>query len=255
MDIRRQKSRHSSQCQTCRDSTPGVPYEAPLRVSLWDLARAHERGCNVCSLCFRGLLALHPTALKSQLDKITLHFNRGSLMLDRFDNVNLRRCRIRFEREGQFPSPWESLLSSPITAKRFGSTNCLSRAKFWITDCEKNHTHPICRKPAAAVLPTRIIDLGTQGQPTAILVESGGMTEKYMALSHCWGKTRNFVTTKDNIHDMKQGFLVKELPQTFRDAISVARFLGIRYLWIDSICKGVQRPFASSLTLVRHNTR
>ncbi|KAH6951058.1 hypothetical protein BKA56DRAFT_626064 [Ilyonectria sp. MPI-CAGE-AT-0026] len=34
----------------------------------------------------------------------------------------------------------------------------------------------------------------------------------------------------------EKGFDMKELPQTFRDAIRVTRELGKRYLWIDAIC-------------------
>ena len=36
--------------------------------------------------------------------------------------------------------------------------------------------------------------------------------------------------------DLKQGVHVSELPLSFQHAISVTRFLGIRYLWIDSLC-------------------
>jgi len=31
-------------------------------------------------------------------------------------------------------------------------------------------------------------------------------------------------------------FQSSELPETFRDAVQVTRELGIRYLWIDSLC-------------------
>jgi hypothetical protein len=35
---------------------------------------------------------------------------------------------------------------------------------------------------------------------------------------------------------MKAGFPISILPQTFKDAISVVRRFGARYLWIDSLC-------------------
>ena len=34
----------------------------------------------------------------------------------------------------------------------------------------------------------------------------------------------------------KAGITVKSLPNTFRDAITVTRSLGVRYLWIDALC-------------------
>jgi hypothetical protein len=35
---------------------------------------------------------------------------------------------------------------------------------------------------------------------------------------------------------MKEGILEKDLPKTFKEAVFVTRQLGIRYLWIDSLC-------------------
>jgi hypothetical protein len=34
----------------------------------------------------------------------------------------------------------------------------------------------------------------------------------------------------------RNGLPISELPQTFKDAIKVAHFLGVRYLWIDAVC-------------------
>jgi Heterokaryon incompatibility protein (HET) len=41
---------------------------------------------------------------------------------------------------------------------------------------------------------------------------------------------------KGNIHLLKAGISLGDLPQTFRDAIEVARRLNIPYIWIDSLC-------------------
>ncbi|PQE07156.1 Heterokaryon incompatibility protein [Rutstroemia sp. NJR-2017a BVV2] len=43
-------------------------------------------------------------------------------------------------------------------------------------------------------------------------------------------------TTKDNIDCFKQALPMEELPQTFKDAITVTRQLGLQYIWIDSLC-------------------
>lgn len=63
-----------------------------------------------------------------------------------------------------------------------------------------------------------------------------GTKDKYAVLSHCWGGSRQALTTRDSIATMKAGIDVSSLPQTFRDAIMVSRELGIQYLWIDSLC-------------------
>ncbi|KAH8749115.1 heterokaryon incompatibility protein-domain-containing protein [Diaporthe sp. PMI_573] len=44
-------------------------------------------------------------------------------------------------------------------------------------------------------------------------------------------------TTRENLESRtKTGFYINILPATFRDAVTVTRKLGIRYLWIDSLC-------------------
>jgi hypothetical protein len=43
-------------------------------------------------------------------------------------------------------------------------------------------------------------------------------------------------TKRETIEDRKRGILIRELPRTFRDAVSIARRLQIQYVWIDSLC-------------------
>lgn len=57
-----------------------------------------------------------------------------------------------------------------------------------------------------------------------------------MALSHCWGTCRDFLTTRENLDSRKAGFELFELPATFRDAVAATRILEIPFLWIDSVC-------------------
>jgi hypothetical protein len=59
---------------------------------------------------------------------------------------------------------------------------------------------------------------------------------KYVCLSHCWGRAYHITTTSSTIRDRKAGIGWNELAKTFQDAITFTRRLGIRYLWIDSLC-------------------
>jgi hypothetical protein len=43
-------------------------------------------------------------------------------------------------------------------------------------------------------------------------------------------------TTRANLESHKRGILEASLPKTIRDAISVMRELGIRFLWVDALC-------------------
>ena len=58
----------------------------------------------------------------------------------------------------------------------------------------------------------------------------------YLTLSHCWGSTTFLCLNRSTIRDFQTGVPVSLLPQTFRDAILIARRLRVQYLWIDSLC-------------------
>lgn len=66
--------------------------------------------------------------------------------------------------------------------------------------------------------------------------------EPYVALSHVWGKGKSYTTTLENImfHRNHGGLeqILADIPvrHVFRDAMEIVRGLGIRYLWIDSLC-------------------
>ena len=87
--------------------------------------------------------------------------------------------------------------------------------------------------------PTRLLDgMASDGPATVRLIESRGFVNAgpYSALSHCWGGTSPIKLTKNSIHALRKGLDLSELPETFQHAILIARFISIRYLWIDSLC-------------------
>ena len=57
-----------------------------------------------------------------------------------------------------------------------------------------------------------------------------------MALSYCWGNTNSMLTTKNTFEFRKLGMSAQSMPATLRHAIQVCRRLGVKYLWIDSLC-------------------
>ncbi|KAF4465658.1 HET-domain-containing, partial [Fusarium albosuccineum] len=88
-------------------------------------------------------------------------------------------------------------------------------------------------------LPTRLLDIRDLGHLR--LCEQEGLQEsgvdQYATLSHCWGSSRSFLTTKESLSRMKRGFgISQQMPKTFRDAILVTHELGVPYIWIDSLC-------------------
>lgn len=63
-----------------------------------------------------------------------------------------------------------------------------------------------------------------------------GKKARYAALSHCWGSGSPMSTTRASLKGMKKSLQFDESSKTFWQAVNVTRRLGIRYLWIDSLC-------------------
>lgn len=112
----------------------------------------------------------------------------------------------------------------------------------WLDQCI--HSHQRCQQPGEENLgdvlrrvPARVLDLGPSKSTS---VNSPQLTEDfcgpYVALSHCWGNTRHIVTEKNNIECHKNGIPLQHLPKTLQDAIIFTKGIGLRYLWIDSLC-------------------
>ncbi|KAF2139713.1 uncharacterized protein K452DRAFT_275190, partial [Aplosporella prunicola CBS 121167] len=62
--------------------------------------------------------------------------------------------------------------------------------------------------------------------------------ERYATLTHCWGDPSRppLKTDKASLQERLKEIPLNSMPANFRDAVSVTRALGLRYLWIDSLC-------------------
>lgn len=87
------------------------------------------------------------------------------------------------------------------------------------------------------ILPTRVIDIGpVDREPTPYLLITNGKKGSWVALSHCWGLARHYLTTSTTLPERQLSIHLSDLPQSFRDAIIITRRLGFQYVWIDSLC-------------------
>ncbi|KAF2472603.1 HET-domain-containing protein, partial [Lindgomyces ingoldianus] len=85
----------------------------------------------------------------------------------------------------------------------------------WYQDCLGNHAE--CRSLFDwPYIPHRLIDIGEPG--------------------HRWGGTQPLQLLMHNMAQLKEGISRQSLPRVFSDAIAICWQLGIRYLWIDSLC-------------------
>ena len=119
--------------------------------------------------------------------------------------------------------------------------------RHWLQDCDRKHEY--CHGDTQEALPTRLIDVGTEEKEELRLIETREeeiAVREYIALSHPWGDTAKYKAFSTLRRDpsgaghelrlFKRSIPPEQLPATFKDAIRSTRKLGVRYLWIDSIC-------------------
>jgi hypothetical protein len=128
----------------------------------------------------------------------------------------------------------------------------VSQVQKWLKDCtegEGRHKKCIKSKSKKEDLPLRLIDVGKPKQWPCIpkLLDTanlqGGDPEamRYVALSHSWGTLSEveqmlMSTTIESLEDRRAGIGLLSLPTQYQAVIVLCRCLGIRYLWIDSLC-------------------
>ncbi|KAH6671992.1 heterokaryon incompatibility protein-domain-containing protein, partial [Halenospora varia] len=99
-----------------------------------------------------------------------------------------------------------------------------------------NTTHIRCQSRSSQI-PSRLLYVGSETDPTCLSLELLPILQPYVALSHCWGdQSAIFTTPKATIKDLLLEIPWTKLPKTFQDAVSITRSLKIDYLWIDSLC-------------------
>lgn len=127
------------------------------------------------------------------------------------------------------------------------SDKSLAFVRNLLADCNDNH--PACT-PAECqedFQPKRLLDIGTidrkqsdnEAKIPVRLIETNPdrQSAPYVALSHRWGAPGSTLSTTINtLQDHMEEVLFDHLGTVYQDAIHFLRSLGIRYLWIDSLC-------------------
>ena len=81
-----------------------------------------------------------------------------------------------------------------------------------------------------------MIDVGADHNPELLrIIHSNGSFAVYVALSHCCGGKITPLLITGTLTKFQECLPFHELPTNFRDAITITRGLGIRYLLIDSL--------------------
>jgi len=139
---------------------------------------------------------------------------------------------------GPWPTPEELGHSTNPTA------NGGAQIKSWLATCDETHTGCMKRRKARSAssrfVPTRLLDISGPPESHMKVIETAktAVRSPYATLSHCWGLlefVRLLPTTKKQYIE-EEGVPWQMLTKNFQEAIVVARFLGIEYIWIDSLC-------------------
>lgn len=136
--------------------------------------------------------------------------------------------------------------------------NAFEQASEWLQRCLRSHgdchdthvsmfpeaeTELEAQKSALSQLPKRLIDLAHDKSVLVIncadfvasALTSIPELQEYCTLSYRWGNAfHECVLTKSL--DLVLEVSAESMPKTFKDAMTTARRLGIRFLWIDALC-------------------
>jgi Heterokaryon incompatibility protein (HET) len=261
-------------CSLCRDllatesifgkrRSPKQNWEKPFH-SIRGLQSAVQNGCHICSLLYGQVPSTRPGHWLRRIE----HHNADDQSPLILVIWRLTPSDYETREEGEYwrlylvglklrPQPslifapassviWPKGSRSNFTRPRLSGTTksqaSLDQVRNWLQNCQLHHAQ--CNSPrhemrAERRLPTRLLDSGIgSDQSTIRLVSSSALDAAvpYIALSHCWGGQCGMQLTGRSAAPLAHGIQVSTLPKTFFDAVSVAKELGIRYLWIDALC-------------------
>ena len=83
--------------------------------------------------------------------------------------------------------------------------------------------------------PTRLVSIAND-VVKLVLTTDWETSPHYATLSYCWGHNEFIKLTSDKLDSFLNNISYDDLPKTFKDAIYIARKLGLEYLWIDALC-------------------
>lgn len=213
-----------------------------IRAPTWSLGAAIRIKNSSCPLCRLFISQWDPDFIAdSSTDEVELRWILGPAGRWAFTAYGARDYTwIGFssgmETSGH-PDPTLGLFLEPWTDPLVDTSRILR----WISSCEELHSSECAMPtdlPFAEAFPglrvLRVIDVEDH-----CVVEMTSL-EKYIALSYVWGAVANFRLTKANrttlLMPRSLEKVFKMLPNTIKDAITLTRRLGCRYLWVDALC-------------------
>ncbi|KAK3376387.1 heterokaryon incompatibility protein-domain-containing protein [Lasiosphaeria ovina] len=129
------------------------------------------------------------------------------------------------------------------TNRRTDAPETFELIQQWLRDCLAHHTACNGVEGRDDWRPTRLLEIGEvdgEGRVLSCRLVDGRDAARdsrgYVTLSHRWGTKHLLTLTADNLPSFQTGLPLESLSRTFIDSMLVARRLGIRHIWIDSLC-------------------
>jgi hypothetical protein len=255
-------------CQFCTTTILKSTRSWDVHHGSWvDLEQSEKQGCVFCKALYQDIVKV--PALKNEgraHDWPQYRWTIRSLCKTRATKETVTvtfRQIIRDQRKEERTGEEKTIVEIPLPSRTFclfpeadlgviptpealglsthpGSSG--AQIKSWMQICDR--THEVCLKRRKdigrnAFVPTRLLDIrGPARDPIKVIETKWDEVDgPYATLSHCWGRIE-FVTltTKTRDRYKTKGVPWEDLPVNFKQAIEVARFLGVKYIWIDSLC-------------------
>ena len=112
--------------------------------------------------------------------------------------------------------------------------------RFWIKGCISGHDR--CREFQQRSIhgsqrPTRILEVFSNHVQLRCDLPAEDIYT-YMTLSHMWGNNpeAQLRLVEERLDEFKKGIPLEKLPTIYTKAIDITLSLGVRYIWIDSLC-------------------
>ncbi|KAF8884196.1 heterokaryon incompatibility protein-domain-containing protein [Gymnopilus junonius] len=268
-------SLNSNLCSTCRgldirpdrfivghwddDADGSDPNQPQISIGLVEDIKKKSSSCPFCRLVLKSLGPGLPLVEDGEPILVSLTWNTDGPVPDPNNAPEKHESQIRYIRphiqkknggivnaKGLNSLPEITLVADDAPSSY--SSNKFGMIRDWITLCDRWHgrdcdksemlDHEV-KDPASEIPHFRLIDVIENR-----LVHAPPDC-KYVALSYVWGRIDPQTilrALKDNVAELESTGALKlpkyynTMPKTIRDAIQVVRELGLRYLWVDSLC-------------------
>lgn len=129
--------------------------------------------------------------------------------------------------------PYRAVPSSPASEQTW------ELVQKQLTECVTNHNKCRAVSESPRSQAKRYLRLDAQSSTLKLVDSSDVQVTEYAALSYCWGKCAGddlLLATASTIGRLHSGIAVSDLPPALKDAVEVCFRLGLKFLWIDSLC-------------------